>query len=222
MVDIGNELLEAAGMAEPQVAQEQVQQPVEENVQQPIQQPAERPSGIDPSLFLGALENIHTRMDELKPKPQERPPTEEEMVLQQLAERMGLSSVKQENEQLKSMLEKTQQQTMQMQEYVQKQQIESVQNQILSKYEGITKDMVIGKLHELAGKYGEEFANSLNNSQGWDYVISSHLQQPVSKPDPIVATNSTGDDFLSSATERIKSGKPQDGDIGEILYSYLS
>jgi len=220
----GDALLQAAGYGEELPVEPQVA-PVPQEVQPAPTQPAPQIPQFDPSLFVGALENIHTRLDGLgqqqQPQMPKAPPTEEELIIQQLAEKMGLGGIKQENEQLKQMLEQTKTQTEQMQAFIQKQQIEAVQNQIIGKYQGVTKDMVQSKLQELAGQYGEQFATSLNNPQGWEYIISTQIQKPSVAPDPIVSSSSGSADFTSSAAERIKTGSHQSGDIGELLASYL-
>jgi len=224
MPDNGDALMQAAGFGEPTIEEPQPTVPTQP---EPVMAQPQQPQipQFDPSLFVGALENIHTRLDGMnqyqQPQMPQQPPTQEELIIQQLAEKMGLTTVMQEKEQLKQALEEQKKQIEQANQYIQQQQVQQVQQSIIGKYEGITKDMVIGKLQGLAGQYGEQFATLLNNPQGWDYVISQHLQKPLSTPDPIVSSEAGTSDFTSSASERIRNGNVQQGDVGELLASYL-
>jgi len=219
MDEVENTLMEAAGVPNEQTPQEpavEAQAPQEKPQAEAPQMPQ-----FDPNLFVGALDNVHSRLDELQ-QPQAQPepqPTEEDMILKDVAQKLGLDKVQEENSALKQTLEQMQQQQQQTQQFMQQQQIEQTQNSILQKYDGISKDMVYGKLQEIAQTHGEDFATSMNNPQGWEFLISTQLQQPQSSPDPIVSTEASGNDFLSSASERVAKGKPQAGDIGDLLAS---
>ena len=216
--EIQGQLMDAAGLGdEPQVEA----QPEPQVAPQPQMEAPQMPQ-FDPNLFVGALDNVHTRLDELQ-QPQGQQvapqPTEEDLILKDVAQKLGLDKIQEENAQYKQMLEEMKSQQAQAQEFIQKQQIEHTQNSILAKHEGITKEMVYGKLQEIARTHGEEFATNMNNPQGWEYLISTQIQRPQSTPDPIVSTESGADDFLSSASERVSKGQPKAGDIGDLLAS---
>lgn len=203
------------------------QAPVQE-VAQPEAIPQQEPSvpQFDPSIMVGALDNIHGRLDQYEQyfnKPAAQPaPSEEERIIQEVAKKLGLDKVAQENQTLKQTLEQMQGSIQQQQAFIEEQQINSVQSQILSKYQGITKDMVMGKLVEMANTYGEEFANNLNNPKGWEYVISQHIQKAPATPDPIVSTEAGSSNEIQNVSERVTKGDIQQGDLGKLLSSYFN
>lgn len=203
--------------------EEVVAEPIIEE-QAPVQEqiaPAPQMPQFDPSLLVGALDNVHSRLDSMQPQQQEVQPTEEDIIMKELASKMGLDKMQEENAALKQMLEQTKGQTEQMTQYIEQQQIASTQDSILSKYEGTTKEMVYAKLDEIAQTRGQAFAESLNNSEGWEFLLSTAIQKPASSPDPIVSTESGNTDFSTSAVERVNAGNKQQGDIGSILASFV-
>lgn len=200
------------------------QAPVEQ--EQAVAPQAPSIPSFDPSIMVGALDNIQGRLDKYEDyfkgqQPQQPEPTEEERILQEVAAKLGLNKVQEENQALKKTIEEMQASVQKQQEFIKQQQMESVQKEILSKYDGISKDMVTNKLIELANTYGEEFATSLNNPKGWEFVIAHHIQKPPSAPDPIVSTvsNSAGD--IDSIADKVSKGKIEKGDLGQLLASYF-
>lgn len=222
-INTGDALMDAMG-GEPTVAPEPiVEEPVAEE-QVPAQEPQYAPQvpQFDPNLLVGALDNVHSRLDSLQNPAQPQPePTQDEMIMRELAEKMGLTKMQDENNQLKQALDQTKQQTEKMNQYIEQQQISAEQDKLLSKFDGVSKDMVYAKLDEIAQNYGQEFALSLNNTQGWNMLLSTQIQKPQSSPDPIVSTEAGNTDFAESATERINSGSAQKGDIGSLLASFV-
>ena len=147
--------------------------------------------------------------------------SEEEKIADYFAKQMGLEDIKNQNLALKEELSKMTQAQNAMQAMLQEQQIEAIQNEILTR-NNVSREQMKSAFDSLAKEYGKEFALSLNNVKGWEFIIKNHLAPNANQnPDPILTSTNAKIDSDSSFNQKYKQGTLSDDDINNFLLSNL-
>lgn len=217
-----NAIMESAGLipqSEPQTpAQEQA--PEQAPVSQPSAQPQVQPEANttvpptqgavtpaptqlqapalpqqDYQALLEGMQSVQAKLAQMEQGNQPQAPlNEEEQALAILAEKLGVSALKDENATLKQQLQTQSEQQKQQEQFRQQMEAKAKFERDISTFSNGKPDNVVEmlgtKLNQIAAQYGEQYAAQFDNPVGWQILWDGMQQQaqPQNTPDPIIGT----------------------------------
>lgn len=205
---------EEAAIVNDILAEGQVPEPVAPEptpVEEPVMQEAPVPEAqyTEPAAPQMTPEQYQAMMQEQLAPIQEQlnqqntpEPTEEEMALQQLKEQLGLTSLEQQNTELKAALDaqKAQAARQEMQNHVDNFRNGKADN---------AEDIVMDELNRIAQTNPQLAREYQEQPEIWEYIYQAKVgaAQPQSQPDPIVGTGNSQTAPTKSAFDRAAQGE---------------
>lgn len=193
---------------------------------------------FDPSVFeamaqsqyglqekLGGLEATLNSMRQQQEQANRPAPSEEEMIMAQLQEKMG---IKQMQEMFTNQMQEKDNTIAEMKQMLDaintERTISQRQSQVdalASKYQGFDEMLIVQELQNL-NQYNPKMAQALNNSQGWEMLWTSKFGNVSARqPDAITPSETTGGEFGSETNNRFAKGEATSDDIANALFSYV-
>lgn len=183
---------------------------------------------VDPQMIESLNQGITGLNDQMKTLGEQvssmREPevkSSEQIAMERLAEQMGIKQVADENAVLKQQLMQMQESQAQLQEKMRMQEVQRVQQDILTK-NNVSEEQMQAAFESVIKEYGQDFAMSLNNPAGWDFIIKTRITPNANiSPDPILTSTNAKVEPDASFSQRMKQGKLSDEDINNFLLSNL-